>query len=138
MIRHRGRVLQRTRLIPIMKSRIHALLACLVATLGSLSALRADAVTDWNAVLEPIRPPQRVLAIMHVAMFDAVNGIERKFEPCHVATDAPPGARAEAAAIQASYNVVSALRPMDQAVFDAQLPTRCGVPFRPSTTPTRD
>ncbi|HVP11005.1 MAG TPA: vanadium-dependent haloperoxidase [Phycisphaerae bacterium] len=65
--------------------------------------------------------PYRTLAIMHAAMFDAVNGIERRYEPLHVTSAAPPGAGVEAAAIQAAYNVLSALRPGSQAAWDAQL-----------------
>jgi hypothetical protein len=39
----------------------------------------------------------------------------------HVTDPAPPGARAEAAAIQAAYTVLSALRPGSQAIWNAQL-----------------
>jgi hypothetical protein len=108
------------------------LVLALLATglIAGLRVSRADAVTDWNAAfestLQPVtergpRVPNRPLAIMHVAMFDAVNGIERKYEPCHVADAAPPGARAEAAAIQAAYTALSALRPAHQSTWDAQL-----------------
>jgi hypothetical protein len=95
---------------------------------------RADVVTDWNAAFQNSlittvgptnqrgpRVPVRPLAIMHVAMFDAVNGIDRRYEPCFVTALAPPGARAEAAAIQAAYTVLSALLPAHQAAYDAQL-----------------
>jgi hypothetical protein len=51
----------------------------------------ADVITDWNVAFENSLPapaerggprlPMRALAIMHVAMFDAVNGIDRKYEP---------------------------------------------------------
>ncbi|HUG11195.1 MAG TPA: vanadium-dependent haloperoxidase [Opitutaceae bacterium] len=90
----------------------------------------ADAVTDWNAALESSlafpsergpAAPARTYAILHAAMFDAVNGIARKYEPLHVTDAAPPGARAEAAAIQAAYSVLSSLRPGSQAIWDAQL-----------------
>ncbi|MEO6001685.1 MAG: vanadium-dependent haloperoxidase [Opitutus sp.] len=96
----------------------------------SLTSVHADTVTDWNTAVEnnllvPAergpRVPIRTLAIMHAAMFDAVNGIERKYEPLFVTADAPPGARAEAAAIQAAYTTLSALRPGSQATWDAQL-----------------
>ena len=35
-------------------------------------------------------------------MFDAVNGIARKYAPLRVTSPAPPGARADAAAAQAA------------------------------------
>ena len=90
----------------------------------------ADAVTDWNIAFENTlqapaergpRVPVRVLAIMHAAMFDAVNGIEKDYQPLHVTDPAPVGARAEAAAIQAAHTVLTALRPAYQANWDAQL-----------------
>jgi hypothetical protein len=102
--------------------------ACLSG--AALITARADAVTDWNTAFENslLAPaqrgpavPTRALAIMHAAMFDAVNGIERKYEPLYVTADAPGGARSEAAAIQAAYTVLTALRPTSQAAWDAQL-----------------
>jgi hypothetical protein len=106
--------------------------------------VRADAVTDWNAAfISTLKIPSergpavpvRTLAIMHGAMFDAVNGIERKYEPFHVTADAPAGARAEAAAIQAAYTVLSALRPGSQVTWDAQLAASlAGLPGNPGNS----
>ncbi len=94
----------------------------------------ADAITDWNTALEnslimpPAVPnergpavPARTYAILHIAMFDAVNGIEGKYEPVHVTDLAPGGASSAAAAIQAAYTVLTTLRPANQAAWDAQL-----------------
>jgi hypothetical protein len=98
--------------------------------LAVLPFTRADVVTDWNAAFEASllnpsergpRVPIRTWAIMHAAMFDAVNGIVGKYQPCHVTESAPPGARAEAAAIQAAYTTLSTLRPAFQSAYDAQL-----------------
>jgi len=113
----------------------HAVAGVLVLCVAARDAF-ADAVTDWNAALEstlimpPASPnergpavPARTYAILHAAMFDAVNGISRRYEPLHVTNAAPPGARANAAAIQAAYTVLMALRPANQAVWDAQLVT---------------
>jgi hypothetical protein len=62
-----------------------------VINLGSSIAIpaSADVVTDWNnAALDAIRadrtaPPiaSRSLAIVHVAIYDGVNGIARTHEP---------------------------------------------------------
>lgn len=104
----------------------------LLAFLAIVSAFaRADAVTDWNAVFEtaarnPVPSPatqSRTGAILHTAIFDAVNGIARKYTPLYVTTPAPGGARAEAAAVQAAYVVLSSLFPAKQALFDQQLET---------------
>ena len=90
-----------------------------------------DVVTDWNAafvgsLVAPTehgpRVPVRTLAIMHAAMFEAINGIERKYQSLHMTDPAPPGADSEAAAIQAAYTVLSQLRGgANQAAWDAQL-----------------
>jgi hypothetical protein len=96
-----------------------------VATCGAF----ADVVTDWNATLEaalrnptPSMPAQaRTSAIVHVAIFDAVNGITKKYTPLRVIDSAPPGARPEAAAAYAAYTTLVSLFPTKQAMFDAQL-----------------
>jgi hypothetical protein len=104
----------------------------LVAFLAIVSAsARADAVTDWNAVFEtvarnPVPAPgtqTRMGAILHAAIFEAVNGIARKYTPLHVTAPAPDGARPEAAAVQAAYVVLSSLFPAKQALLDQQLET---------------
>jgi len=98
--------------------------------LAALPGARADAVTDWNLAFEKTlsapaergpRVPLRALAIMHAAIFDAVNGLEKKFSPLHVTAVPPPGAHAGAAAIQAAYTVLCTLRPASLAAWDAQL-----------------
>ena len=95
----------------------------------SLTPARADAVTDWNAhweeavfaTAQPIPAHARFGAILHVAVFDAVNGIAQKYTPYRIAEDAPPGARQEAAAVQAAYTVLTALYPSQVSVLDAHL-----------------
>ena len=103
------------------------LAACLVLSCYS----RADMVTDWNATLSaainatapPDSPPvqERKAAIVQVAVYDAVNGIARKYEPYFVTARAPGGARQEAAVAKAAYTALVALFPGQQAMFDAQL-----------------
>src|SRR5688572_20311340 len=89
----------------------------------------ADVVTDWNATLESaLRNPTpspgvqaRAAAIVHVAIYDAVNGITKKYTPLHASQAAPAGARAEAAAAQAAYRTLVSLFPTKVTLFDAQL-----------------
>ncbi|HRE82808.1 MAG TPA: vanadium-dependent haloperoxidase [Opitutaceae bacterium] len=89
----------------------------------------ADVVTDWNATYEAaVRNPTpsapvlaRSAAIVHVAIFDAVNGIAKKYTPVRVTDTAPAGARAEAAAAQAAYTTLLSLFPSKQSLLDAQL-----------------
>jgi hypothetical protein len=61
--------------------------------------LRADEVTDWNQNLlvaahavgtSPLLTT-RVAAIVQTAVFDALNGIERRYTPIHVTDQAPRG-----------------------------------------------
>jgi hypothetical protein len=90
---------------------------------------RADMVTDWNLNLEKAAkvaaqlPPieARTAAIVQTAVFDAVNGIVREYEPYFVTERAPHGARADAAAAQAAYTALKALYPSQAATFDAEL-----------------
>jgi hypothetical protein len=61
----------------------------------------------------------RVAAVVHAAVFDAVNGIERRYEPIHVAPAAPRGASRRAAAIQAAYATLVSLYPSQKGALDA-------------------
>jgi hypothetical protein len=98
----------------------------LFTSLLSGSAARADVVTDWNvAALNAIRagktsPPiaSRSLAILHIAIYDAVNGITRTHEPYLVESTVPRSASAEAAASAAAHSVLVALFPANNATFD--------------------
>jgi len=82
----------------------------LALALAAASPLRADAILDWNSqALDAIRlsrtpPPQAsyALAFYHAAIYDAVNGIERRYEPYHVEETAPEGASVLAAAAAAA------------------------------------
>lgn len=94
------------------------------------SFVHADEVTDWNGVLQralvgPGAPPGasglRAEAIVEAAVFDALNGIDRKFSPIHVLAEAPRGASRRAAAVQAAYTALAAIIPAQIATFDAQL-----------------
>jgi hypothetical protein len=55
---------------------------------------------------------------MHVAMFEAYNGIERRFTSIHdVSGEAPRGASKRAAVVYAAYNTLLALLPAQAADF---------------------
>ena len=105
----------------------------LAAIVGFFPAsARADAVTDWNTVLGDAQKASgqmssgqsRSGAIVHAAIFDAINGIARKYSPYFVDTDgAPNGADAVAAGVQAAYTTCLSLYPAQAALFDAQLAT---------------
>jgi hypothetical protein len=87
---------------------------------------RADAVTDWNAIMEAtvasVDPfmQVRTSTITQVAVFEAVNTIVGDYEPYLGTLAAPPGASAQAAAITAAHRVLAALHPDQAATLDGQ------------------
>src|SRR5215467_3781902 len=90
---------------------------------------QADTVTQWNltmiAGLEaagiPPPPSARIGAIVQASVFDAVNGIDRRYAYYHVPLAAPPGTSRNAAAAAAAYTALVALIPGQKPLFDAQL-----------------
>jgi hypothetical protein len=75
----------------------------------------ANVITDWDAtalaMVEPMPPiaAHRQMAMVHVAMFDAVNSIERRYAPCLVQLSAAPDTSKEAAAAMAAATVLAAI-----------------------------
>jgi hypothetical protein len=122
-----NRSVSRSRAVMSQFLMVAALLAAMATPLRS--ATDDDQVLRWNDVaLRAIRTSvpavpgalqQRLVAIVHVAMFDAVNGIERRYSPIHVAPDAPRGASVPAAAAQAAYTALTGLFPSQS--FDQDL-----------------
>jgi len=97
---------------------------CLV--LGSATTASADVITDWNekavAFVTPrMTPPaaQRAVAIVHVAMFDAVNAIEPRYRPYLVQLPVPPTASKEAAAAAAAGVALQHLVPQAEKEIGA-------------------
>ena len=99
---------------------------------GSSAAATVNPVVEWNKTLLVIvrtsgaQPatvhPTRSFAIMHAAIYDAVNAIERSHEPYLVELGRVPAtASRDAAASVAAHDVLSALYPTFQATLDAQL-----------------
>jgi membrane-associated phospholipid phosphatase len=97
-----------------------------VAMVVAGSPASADVVTDWNtAALDAIRssgtpPPiaSRALAILHVSIYDAINGISRTYEPYAVSIATPASASEEAAASAAAHSVLVVLFPASTGEFD--------------------
>jgi hypothetical protein len=98
-----------------------------------------DFVLDWNAVaLQTVAddhsplivssPEQRgptrtsrALAIVHAAIFDAVNSIDPSYEPYLVPLRAPRGTSMGAAVATAAHDTLAALYPRQKADFRAAL-----------------
>ena len=89
------------------------------AIFGLAHPASADVITDWNenaigfGVLHNIGPPpaERIIAMTQVAMFDAVNSIERRYQPYLVQLQAAPATSKEAAASAAAGAVLVNLFP---------------------------
>jgi hypothetical protein len=94
--------------------------------LFGLGVAQADTVLDWNAIAlrttaaAPFNPPleSRNLAIIHAAMFDAVNSIMRAYESYAVKIDVPIGASPDAAAAAAAHFTLVRLYPTQQSTLD--------------------
>ncbi|HZY83336.1 MAG TPA: TIGR03118 family protein [Gemmataceae bacterium] len=98
-----------------------------VESLEERCLLSADVVLQWNqAVLQAIRNDKptigfltRDLAIVHTAIYDAVNAIDHTSGVFHVPAKAPADASPVAAADAAGLFTASALFPTDTALFQA-------------------
>src|SRR5438128_4706436 len=92
---------------------------------------QADEVIQWNKTLLSIvrttgaQPatihPTRSFAIMHAAIYDAVNAIDGTHKPYLVRLSASHFASQEAAAAAAAHEVLVKLYPNFQATLDDQL-----------------
>ncbi|KAI9002557.1 phosphatidic acid phosphatase type 2/haloperoxidase [Hyaloraphidium curvatum] len=106
-----------------------AALAALATALCALFATAdAGAASDWNAVLlqrirdTSLAPPRaaRALAMLHVAMFDAVNGISPGYSSYAVARSSlAAGAAPGAAAAAAARGVLNTLFPASASTTNA-------------------
>ncbi|HYV35341.1 MAG TPA: phosphatase PAP2 family protein [Gemmataceae bacterium] len=99
--------------------------------------LSADVILQWNGIaLDALKgdyalghtPDQggptrdsRALAIVHAAMFDAVNSIDGRFTPYLVVAPNSKGASLEAAVAQAAHDTLVQLYPSQTATFDIAL-----------------
>ena len=82
-------------------------------------AARADVIMDWNAKADAIAtekqitpaPHSRALSMLHIAMFEAVNSIERRYAPYKLTLTADRSTSKEAAAAAAAHDILLAIYP---------------------------
>ena len=108
-------------------------LAVLASPGSSVRAGGADAgvVLEWNQILRdtvpvphnPLTP--RFFSMAHIAMFDAVNAIEREFTSYRVRLRFASGSP-HAAAAQAAHDVLVAINPSASATYSAALARQLG------------
>jgi hypothetical protein len=86
----------------------------------------ADAVTEWNErtvaasaqAKELPAAASRTVAIVHTAMFDAINSVEGRYAPYKFKVPAPSGSSPEAAGVAAAHAVLLKLFPDQKADLD--------------------
>ena len=112
----------------------NARVLCLVCVpLVCLTSLEAMEVREWNsAAMDMIKSEgisnhfgNRTTAMLHVAMFDAVNGIRGQYEPFLSVAQAPQDLPEQAAAASAAFETLTTLYPSKkdhfQPLYDEQL-----------------
>src|SRR5262245_47311525 len=83
-------------------------------------------IAERNGMLATVGPATvddqmpRYYALMHMAMFDAINSIERKSPALQSRVAAPRSASTDAAAAQAAHDVLIALFPTNALELDAE------------------
>ncbi|NOT47530.1 MAG: phosphatase PAP2 family protein [Acidobacteria bacterium] len=102
-----------------------------IAQAGVYAQSSEEVILQWNRVLmttinTPGQQPATVLAgrstaMVHLAMYDAVNSIEGSHTPYLTDVPGSPNASVEAAAAQAAHDVLVNLFPTRQSIFDAEL-----------------
>jgi hypothetical protein len=98
---------------------------------GATAQSTTEIVVEWNRILQDTLripgalPPTvfftRPYAMLHVAIFDAVNSIDFRYHQYAVRARATETASQEVAAAQAAHDVMVAMFPAQAAAFDAAL-----------------
>jgi hypothetical protein len=123
--------------------KMHSSLLALVAVLAAAPA-SANVITDWDATgvaliqgNAPAPPPRvggatggmRTIALMHLAMFEAVNSIEPRYQPFYGGPNPKVDASQDAAAASAAATVLAKLDPESAAkVKDALEKSLAAIP----------
>jgi hypothetical protein len=128
-----------------MKSGLRSLVALLpgmVAAALLVASARADVVTDWNVTANALvandvgnNPKFRTLAMVHVAMSDAINTVQNRYTRVVATLPAAPGASAEAAAATAARQILTQIYPEQKAkIEEAYAASLKGIPDGPAKT----
>ena len=104
------------------------------ALLLSYGSTFADVITDWNqravtagyAARGTPGESARTIAMVHIAMFEAVNSIEQRYTPYRTRLTADPGTSREAAASAAAHHILARVYPEQAKEFDKALEAALG------------
>src|SRR3982751_659852 len=111
-----------------MRLRALALMLSLLLLLPS-RLMAADVVLDWIGIMNDVvlAPPgtnplftSRNTGLVGAAIFDAVNGIEKRYAPLMVAKYTGSHASSRAAAVQAAFTMLLHLYPAQSALLNAR------------------
>src|SRR4029077_5866194 len=101
------------------------LLSGMVAAALLVAPARADVITDWNMTTNVLvakdignNPKLRTLAMVHVAMSDAINTVQNRHTRVIATLPAPPGASVEAAAATAAWHILTQIYPKEKAKIE--------------------
>lgn len=119
-----------------------ALLLGIVAVALSVAPARADVVTDWNMITGALvandvgnNPRLRTLAMVHVAMSDAINTVQNRYTRVVATVPLAPGASAEAAAATAARQILTQIYPQQKAkIEEAYAASLAAIPDGPAKT----
>jgi hypothetical protein len=102
-----------------------ALLSGMVATALLVAPAGADVVTDWNMTTNDLvakdignNPKLRTLAMVHVAISDAINTVQNRYTRVIATLPAAPGASVEAAAATAAWHILTQIYPKEKAKIE--------------------
>src|SRR5215211_2065372 len=102
-----------------------ALLPGIIAAVLLIASARADVVTDWNVTANALVASDvgnnrklRTLAMVHVAMSDAINTVQNRYTRVVATLPAAPGASAEAAAAMAARQILIQIYPEQNAKIE--------------------
>jgi len=102
----------------------------LIGLLTAVPGASADTIPDWNLVtanaLQTAKAGtglahSRIYAMVHGAMFDAVNAIDRRYQSYAAELKAPLGTCPDTAAAVAAHTVLVDLYPLQKDMFDSAL-----------------
>ena len=108
-----------------MKKQLHIAAAACGMLLSTATLSANDPVLEWNAIMVGTTAGQnpffqaRSAAVTQLAVFEAVNAIDRDFDPYLGTIHAPRSASEEAAAIAAAHAVLKNYFPANAAALDA-------------------
>src|SRR2546429_7934437 len=116
-----------------MPANIRKMLVAAAVMVAATPSAFANVIPDWDekaiAAVAPMSSlggtnpylAQRMMALVHVAMFDAVNSIERRYRPYLVQLPAAPTTSKEAAAAAAAAGVLATVNEKAAADMKAAL-----------------